>query len=94
MKLEEIIKENAGTIIDVRTLAEFQGSHATNSINVPLHEINKRIEELQKMKTPLVLCCASGGRSAQATYILSQHNIECLDAGSWVNINSLQSQTK
>lgn len=91
MKLEKIIKENAGTIIDVRTPAEFQGGHAPNSVNIPLHEISKRITELQKMKTPLVLCCASGGRSAQATYILSQHKIDCLDAGSWVNVNSLQS---
>jgi len=92
MKLEKMIRENAGTIVDVRTAAEFLGSHAANSINVPLHEISKRMEELQKLKTPLVLCCASGGRSAQATFLLSQHNIECFDAGSWINVNALQSE--
>ncbi len=91
MKLETIIKNNEGTIVDVRTPAEFQGGHAAKSVNIPLHEISKRIEELQKMKAPLILCCASGGRSAQATYILSSHKIECVDAGSWINVNALQS---
>ena len=91
MKLEEIIRNNEGTIIDVRTPAEYQGGHAAHSINIPLHEISKRIEEFQKMKTPLVLCCASGGRSAQAVYLLSNQKITCIDAGSWINIHSLQS---
>jgi len=92
MKLKDTIQNNEGTIIDVRTPAEFQGAHATGSINIPLHEISKRMEELRKMKAPLVLCCASGGRSAQAAYLLSHEKIECLDAGSWINIHSLQSQ--
>jgi phage shock protein E len=90
MKLEQIIKNKEGTIIDVRTPAEYQGGHATHSINIPLHEIPKRLEELQKMKTPLVLCCASGGRSAQAVHLLSNYKIECLDAGPWTNIHSFQ----
>jgi phage shock protein E len=90
MKLRNSIENNEGTIIDVRTPSEFQGGHAEHSINIPLHEISRRIDELQKLKTPLILCCASGGRSAQATYILSQHKIECLDAGSWINVHSLQ----
>ena len=90
MKLRNSIENNEGTIIDVRTPAEFQSGHAVGSINIPLHEIIRRIQELQKMKTPLILCCASGGRSAQASYLLSQHKIECLDAGSWINIHSLQ----
>ncbi len=91
MKLKNAIQNNEGTIIDVRTPAEFKGGHAGGSINIPLHEISTRIEELQKMKTPLILCCASGGRSAQATYLLSSHKIDCLDAGSWINVHSLQS---
>jgi phage shock protein E len=90
MKLKNTIQNNEGTIIDVRTHAEFQGGHAEGSINVPLHEISRRMEELQKMKTPLILCCASGGRSAQASYLLSQHKIDCIDAGSWINVHSLQ----
>ncbi len=89
MKPEKTIQNNNGTIIDVRTPAEFQEGHAVNSINIPLHEILKRLEEIGKMKTPLILCCASGGRSAQATFFLTSHKIECIDAGSWMTVHSL-----
>jgi phage shock protein E len=91
MKLERTIKNNEGTIIDVRTLGEFQSGHAANSINVPLHELSKRIEEIKKMKTPVILCCASGGRSAQAAHFLTSNQIDCIDAGPWVAVHSLQS---
>lgn len=48
MKQEKTIQNNSGTIIDVRTPAEFQEGHAANSINIPLHEILKRLEEIGK----------------------------------------------
>jgi phage shock protein E len=91
MKLERTIKNNEGTIIDVRTIGEYQGGHAAHSINVPLHEISKRMEEIKKMKTPVILCCASGGRSAQAAHFLTSHKIDCIDAGPWSAVRSLQS---
>jgi phage shock protein E len=37
------------------------------------------------------LCCASGGRSGQAEYYLSQQGVECLNGGSWLNVNFYQS---
>ncbi|MBK5279875.1 MAG: rhodanese-like domain-containing protein [Bacteroidia bacterium] len=91
MKLEKIIQSNLGTILDVRTKGEFVGGHAADSINIPLHEITARMEEIKKLKTPVVLCCASGGRSAQASFLLSSHQIECIDAGPWMAVHSLQS---
>ena len=92
MKLRNMIENNEGTIIDVRTPTEFQGGHSNGSINIPLHEIYRRMDELQKLKTPLILCCSSGGRSAQATYILSQHKIECIDGGYWISAHSFQAK--
>jgi rhodanese-related sulfurtransferase len=43
------------------------------------------------LEQPLVLCCASGGRSGQATYFLSQLGIDCVNAGSWLDVNYIQS---
>ena len=80
MNLEEIIKEGLGTIVDVRTYGEFSGGHVVGSINIPLNEVPERIEELQQMKAPLILCCASGMRSGQAQEFLSQQGIECYNA--------------
>ena len=91
MTLEHLIKENHGTIVDVRTREEFMGGHVVSSINIPLSELEERLEEIKALPTPLILCCASGGRSAQAEDYLSQQGVTCLNGGSWLNVNFYQS---
>lgn len=93
MNLETLIKNKKGTIVDVRTPAEFMGGKAADAINIPLGEISERIDELKSLTPPLILCCASGNRSGQASYFLSAQGIECINAGSWVDVNYLQSIT-
>lgn len=91
MDIEKIIKEKQGTIVDVRTVAEFRGGNAQDSINIPLQEIVSRLEELKGLKQPLILCCASGGRSGQATQYLQQQGVACYNGGSWLDVNYYQS---
>ena len=92
MTLENIIKERNGTIVDVRTHEEFMGGHVVDSINIPLSEIQNRFDEIQNLKAPLVLCCASGNRSGQAQHYLSQKGIDCYNGGSWLDVNYYQSK--
>ncbi len=92
MNIEDVIKEKQGTIVDVRTPNEFMGGNVEGSINIPLQEITNKIDELKKLKQPLVLCCASGNRSGQAHRYLIQQGIECLNGGSWMDVNYYQSQ--
>ena len=92
MTIENIIKEKAWTIVDVRTRDEFMGGHVVGSINIPLGEIEERMEELENLKAPLILCCASGNRSGQAQHYLSQKGIDCYNGGSWLDVNYYQSQ--
>jgi rhodanese-related sulfurtransferase len=94
MNVEELIRENKATIVDVRTPVEFSGGHVTGSINIPLQEIQARLAELKAMSAPLILCCASGGRSGQATNFLSQQGIKCYNGGSWLDVNYYQSKVK
>jgi len=75
------------TIIDVRTPAEFMEGHVAGSVNIPLSEIQQRIDEISKMKQPVVLCCASGNRSGQAATFLRSREIACENGGSWQQIN-------
>lgn len=77
------------TIIDVRTPAEFMGGHVAGSINIPLNEIDERIEEIRALPQPIVLCCASGGRSGSATAFLSREGIDCYNGGSWLDVNGM-----
>ena len=92
MNLEQIIKDHQGTIVDVRSYSEFMGGNVSGSINIPLPELPQRIDELKSLTTPLVLCCASGGRSGQAQRYLAQQGIECYNAGSWLDVNYLQTK--
>jgi rhodanese-related sulfurtransferase len=94
MHLEKIIQEKKGTIVDVRSPGEFMGGHVKGSINIPLQEITKRIDELKKLKQPLVLCCASGNRSGQAFEYLAQQGIECYNGGSWLDVNFHHNKSK
>lgn len=90
MKLQKIISEGSGTVIDVRTVEEYKGGNVKGSINIPLSELDKRLDEIKKLSEPLVLCCASGGRSGQATAYLLQKGINCLNGGSWLDVNYYQ----
>lgn len=92
MKVEKLIQENQGTIIDVRTPGEFMGGHVANSINIPLNEIPHKIDELKSLSSPLILCCASGNRSGQAQYFLSSQGIDCYNGGGWMEVNYYKSK--
>lgn len=81
------MNQNKKTIVDVRTPAEFMGGNVAGSINIPLQEIQQRLDEIKKLQQPIVLCCASGGRSGQATAFLQNCDIECENGGSWMDVN-------
>lgn len=84
--IKKLIKTGKATIVDVRSAAEFMGGHVAGSINIPLQEIPKRLAEFKKMEN-IILCCASGGRSGQATAFLKQNRVECENGGSWMDVN-------
>lgn len=72
-------------IVDVRSPGEFAGGAAPGSVNIPLRELASRAGELDPSK-PVVLCCASGTRSAMAAAILKRAGFSLVyDAGPWGN---------
>lgn len=75
------------TIIDVRSYGEYMGGHVSGSINIPLQEVPNKIEEIKNMEQPIVLCCASGNRSGQATAFLQANGVHCENGGSWLDVN-------
>lgn len=85
---QELLEKGA-VIIDVRSPGEFAGGHVKGSKNIPLQSIENRIKEIKKMNKPVVACCASGGRSGQATEIMKRHGIEAVNGGGWHRVNAL-----
>lgn len=86
MELESLIRNKKGTVVDVRTPEEFEGGHVEGSLNIPLQEIGDRMQEIKQLETPIILCCASGGRSGMAQEFLGRQGITCLNAGPWLNV--------
>ena len=77
---------NGALILDVRSQQEWDSGHIDNAKHIPLNELNNRVEEVKKLNKPIIVCCASGVRSAKAAKFLNLHNIEATNGGGWVNL--------
>ena len=59
-------------VIDVRTPGEFQSGAYPGATNIPLDELQMRIDELGSKSREITLYCASGARSAYGQRVLQQ----------------------
>jgi phage shock protein E len=80
--------ERGAIIIDVRTYEEFAGGHIKNSENIPLQVIESKINDIKKLNKPVIVCCKSGMRSAQAHSILNRNGIEVMNGGGWQSLQN------
>jgi rhodanese-related sulfurtransferase len=91
-KIKEALKSGA-VIIDVRTPQEYDNGRVPGSINIPVDRISSNIERIKAMKKPVVLCCASGVRSATAKNILKSAGLnEVFNGGSWESVLKITSK--
>lgn len=91
MSLQELLANEATTIVDVREPYEFAEGHIDGSINIPLNTVQNRVEEFQQMSKPLVMVCLSGGRSGMATAILKARGVENVyNGGGWAQVNQVK----
>ena len=77
-----------GQIVDVRSPGEFAGGHVNGAINIPLNVLDSKVDDFKKMKEPVILCCASGNRSGQATRFLQSKGVNCINGGGWMSVNA------
>lgn len=85
-KIKEALRRNA-VVIDVRTPHEYDQGRVPGSINIPVDRIAASVERIKAMKKPVVLCCASGMRSATAKEILKSAGLEeVYNGGSWESV--------
>ncbi len=66
---------NGACWLDVRHAREYHHSHLPGAVNIPLHELRMRLDEL-KQDTPYVCYCSTGRRSAAAAFILAQKGFQ------------------
>ncbi len=74
-----LINRDQAKVVDVREPDEFATGHLPDALNIPLSQLSKRLGELESMKEfPLLVYCASGGRSSRACADLSKHGFDKL----------------
>ena len=75
-----------GVIIDVRSIAEFQGGANPLSLNIPLDQLSATTLKTISKSAPIILCCASGMRSGMAVALVKKLGFnEVINAGPWTN---------
>ena len=83
----DIHTHNLSNDEDVLTVNSILAHHITNSLNIPLHQIEARVSTLKKKKKIIITCCKSGGRSGRAKSILMKNGLKCVNGGSWGGLN-------
>ena len=69
-----LINREDAMVLDVREPAEYAGGHIPKALPIPLGQLSKRLDELQRFKDkPIVVVCRSGNRSANACGILKKN---------------------
>ena len=59
-------------ILDVREPEEFERGHLPGAVNVPLHQVGRKVPYLMPNRSiPLLVCCGSGARRLPAVQVLS-----------------------
>jgi rhodanese-related sulfurtransferase len=79
--------KNGAQVVDVRSREEFASGHLKGSVNIPLHELSKNLSKIRKDKA-VVVCCASGARSASAKSLLQSHGYTVHNGGGWHRLAS------
>ena len=85
-----LINREDAQVIDVREADEFAKGHLPDARNLPVAKLAERAGEIEKFKgKPLIVCCASGVRSARACKELAKlgfSNVQNLAGGvdAWV----------
>ena len=74
MSIKQEVAKGA-LMVDVRTPEEFASGSVKGAINIPLNEVESRINEF-KRKPGVVVFCRSGNRSGQAKEILENNGIK------------------
>lgn len=79
------VLDDGATLVDVREPFEVLLGGIDKAINIPLSEIDRRLDELKSINGPIVLFCRSGNRSARALLYLQQQGMDQAYNGGGIN---------
>lgn len=72
-----MLNREDAVVIDVRETSEWDGGHIPSARHIALGQLDKRLSEIEKLKSkPVIVCCASGNRSSSACGVLRRAGFE------------------
>lgn len=76
VEANELIKKTQELLIlDVRTVDEYRNGHIKGAKLIPVHLLSAQLAEITDFKDkPVLVYCASGGRSPSAVKVLMNNN--------------------
>jgi len=80
--LSEVLKRDP-MIIDVRSPFEYEQGHIQRSVNIPVNELKKKLGDIKRSGSPVIVVCRSGARSKMAAEFLQQAGVEVYNGGPW-----------
>jgi rhodanese-related sulfurtransferase len=73
--LEQFPADSDFQLIDVREVDEYEEVHMPNALNIPMSEIQYRLDEIAEDK-PVVLVCRTANRSAMVADMMSANGYD------------------
>lgn len=80
-----LVADGAPQLLDVRTREEFAAGHIDGATNIPVQELEERLDELGAKDAALVVYCRTGRRSAIAKRLL--------EAAGWTKVHDAGAMT-
>ena len=75
-KLILLSNQDESLIVDLRDSESFNAGHITASINIPLGDLPRRINEINHNEKSIILVCETGGSSPNAGETLKKEGYE------------------
>ena len=75
-EIADLPRDGSVTLLDARTVWEYQQGHIDGYINIPVDDLRERMNEIDDSK-PVYVICQSGLRSYIACRILTQNGFDC-----------------
>lgn len=69
------VQEAYAQFVDVRTPEEYAAGHATRAVNIPLNDLPKDLDRLERNE-PVYVICQTGRRSKEAADILAKNGFK------------------
>lgn len=87
-EVKDLQSNHRTQFVDVRSAAEYATGHVPGALNVPLEQVESRVDDLDKSAS-VILVCQSGKRAQMAAGLLQQRfqNLVVLEGGTkaWVS---------